>query len=190
MQVPVLPVSRGRSGARRHHDALDSRPEPELDEIAKLATRLCEMPTSVIVQLSHAGPLVRARGGVTFPLRAEDVALYAEAGAKTGYFVVPDTRLDEWLAQRPATPGEPQVRFCAGIRLLGNAGEPLGALCVADEVPRDLNLSQIETLRSLGTIAAGILDGQSKRPRQRLADRHAPSPVQSWKTGCGNAPWR
>jgi GAF domain-containing protein len=50
--------------------------------------------------------------------------------------IVPDAVADPRFADLPVVVGAPHVRFYAGVSILDGSGYPLGALCVADRVPR------------------------------------------------------
>lgn len=58
---------------------------------------------------------------------------------------------------------DPPIRFYAGMPLFTAKGEALGVLCVMDYVPRELNLEQVEGLRTLGHQVITQLELMRKR---------------------------
>ena len=76
--------------------------------------------------------------------------------------MVPDASADPRFADNPlVTEGLGDGRklcFYAGVPLLGRDGLPLGTLCIADTVPRDLSPADLLTLGSLARQAEHLLD--------------------------------
>ncbi|MCC3262749.1 GAF domain-containing protein, partial [Paenibacillus polymyxa] len=66
-----------------------------------------------------------------------DVSFCALAMLGDNIFVVPDATQDARFIDNALVTGAPHIRFYAGAPLVGGDGEPLGALCVIDTVPRD-----------------------------------------------------
>jgi GAF domain-containing protein len=64
-------------------------------------------------------------------------------------YVVPDLGDDERFASHPMLTGDPPLRFYAGVPLVTADGFALGALCVYDREPRDLDAGGREALRAL-----------------------------------------
>jgi PAS domain S-box-containing protein len=57
---------------------------------------------------------------------------------------VPDAAADPRFAENPFVTGAPHLRFYAGYPLISPEGEPLGALCVIDPVPRPGGLTELQ----------------------------------------------
>src|SRR5690606_3057549 len=72
--------------------------------------------------------------------------------------VVDDAKLDARFSNNPMVTGSPNVRFYAGAPLVTAEGFPLGALCVLDDKPRQLEPFQIEALRALSRQAGRLLE--------------------------------
>ncbi|MEJ1935581.1 GAF domain-containing protein [Nostoc sp. NIES-2111] len=67
--------------------------------------------------------------------------------------VVEDARKDGRFADNPLVSSEPFIRFYAGAPLDFGSGIRIGAVCIADTVPRSLNTGQRIVLRNLAEIA-------------------------------------
>lgn len=68
----------------------------------------------------------------------------------SGLLCVPDAGADTRFAGNPLVVADPHLRFYAGAALVDAGGQPLGALCVLDTVPRaPLDAQEAHDLRSL-----------------------------------------
>ncbi len=67
--------------------------------------------------------------------------------------VVEDARLDGRFSRNPMVNNAPFIRFYAGAPLDFGGGVRIGAVCIADTVPRSLNTGQRIVLRNLAEIA-------------------------------------
>ena len=70
---------------------------------------------------------------------------------------VPDALQDARFADSPFVAGEPRVRFYAGAPLAAADGSLLGALCVVDRRPRQLDEQQLALLRDLADLVEAEL---------------------------------
>ncbi|WP_412759766.1 GAF domain-containing protein [Methylorubrum subtropicum] len=140
-----------RLSALAGYAVLDMAPEAELDDIVRLAARICGTPVSLITLVDDVRQFFRARSGyegaVTAPLDSGFCPLVVSAGTP---LVIPDTRSDPAHAENPAT-RDAGVRFYAGVPLLTAEGLALGTLCVLDGAarPDGLEPPQIEDLEAL-----------------------------------------
>jgi GAF domain-containing protein len=132
-----------------------ARPTPEqaFEDLTRLAAHLCNVPLASVdlidacrqwfvpgIEATYAEP----------PQDSHDFTLCAYALLRRDLLIVPDTLLDERFATSTLVTAEPPIRFCAAMPLITYKGQALGALCVMDYVPRELNLEQLESLRTLG----------------------------------------
>jgi GAF domain-containing protein len=90
-----------------------------------------------------------ARHGTDAVETPRELAFCAHAIHRPGEaLVIPDTCRDQRFAAHPMVQGEPHVRFYAGMPLVDRNGYALGALCVADSLPRTgvLDLYELKML--------------------------------------------
>jgi diguanylate cyclase (GGDEF)-like protein len=106
---------------------------------------------------------------------SRDVSFCAHMMADSKVLVVPDALLDERFADNPNVLGGPQVRFYGGYPLHASNGQPLGALCVMDHVPREFSSAELAMLGDLATLVENELQRQQLtetelRLRRELSD--------------------
>jgi GAF domain-containing protein len=63
--------------------------------------------------------------------------------------VIEDAALDPRFAQNPLVLEDPHIRFYAGHPVKGPGGHSVGTLCIMDNLPREFNEDDRETLRDL-----------------------------------------
>jgi len=154
-EVPTGARMAGREARRlsalASYAVLDTLPEADLDDIVRLAARICATPVSLITLVDDVRQFFKARvgyeGAENAPLDAGFCPLVVRAAEP---LVIPDTQADPDYADNPAT-REAGVRFYAGVPLLTGDGLALGTLCVLDQAARPAGLDgpQVEDLQAL-----------------------------------------
>jgi signal transduction histidine kinase len=91
----------------------------------------------------------KARIGTDLTETSRDLSFCAHAVLGRDLLVVPDATKDARFADNPAVECADGVRFYAGAPLVTTEGFALGALCVVDQVPRRLDVEQLQALRAL-----------------------------------------
>jgi diguanylate cyclase (GGDEF)-like protein len=145
--------------------------DPEFDDLAQLAARLCDTPMALLslVDAEH----IRFKGSVGV---AGDSLPRSQSFCATTVMVehvleVEDARADERFAQLPVVRSAPGVRLYVGLPLRVE-GHVLGTLCVLDRQPRRLTREQSEALAVLARVATRLLDGRLQSARsQQLQQR-------------------
>lgn len=138
-----------RLQALRELQILDTAPEPDLDEIVQLASRLCDTPISLITLLDEHRQWFKARTGLKINETHRDFAFCAHAIHQDDIMIVEDATHDNRFANNPLVIGDPNIRFYAGMPLVTDSGYKLGTLCVIDRKPKSLNAEQQLALRTL-----------------------------------------
>ncbi len=139
-----------RLDALRTYNVLDTPPEPEFDDLVRLAAQICGCPVAAITLIDGDRQWYKARVGLDLPHTPRS-ANGPCSNTILGHdpLVVPD------LSKDPRFMGSPTVenlgmKFYAGVPLVNQEEYALGTLCVLDRVPRELTPQQLDALRTLG----------------------------------------
>lgn len=137
---------------------LDDGPQSTLDALVATAAALLDCPTAMLTVVDHDTLRVRATTGAPLAPVPRQVALCDHAIREPDGLVVPDLAEDPRFAASPELAG---LRFYAGmpIHAPGTAGAPraIGALCITDAAPRDLDERGRRALRNLARIADHLI---------------------------------
>lgn len=139
-----------RLDALYSYEILDTLPEQAYDDIAKIASQICETPIALISLIDKERQWVKSRVGIEVGETPRDVAFCAHAIVDPDeIFIVNNAERDERFENNPYVTAEPHIRFYAGAPLVTPSGEALGTLCVIDREPRGLSEGQKHALRAL-----------------------------------------
>lgn len=147
-----------RLAALARYEMLDTPREPEFDDIAALASAICQTPIAVVNLVADRRQFFKAEVGLGVRDTPFDSSFCAKALLEEDILVVPDATADPRFDCNPLVTGEPHIRFYAGVLLKTDDGYPIGTLCVLDFAPRDLTSVQIDALRVLARHAMTALD--------------------------------
>lgn len=117
-------------------------PEKDFDELAEMASRICEMPMSAVTLIDTTHQWLKAKVGLDQDYGPREEAFCAHTILDDAMFIVPDATKDQRFVANPLVTGKPDIRFYAGMPLINTEGFRLGALCVLDTKPRVLTETQ------------------------------------------------
>lgn len=134
----------------RDYRILDTPPEQELDEIAELASAICDTPISLISFVDENRQWFKARKGLaaTETPRSDSFCQHALQTPQE-VLVVRDPLGDARFKDNPLVLDDPHIRFYAGAPLETPQGNVLGTLCIIDNQPRDITENQKRALKLL-----------------------------------------
>jgi len=161
--VPVLNASpdyeEQRLKALYDFNILDSLYESEYDDIAKIASIICETPISFISLMDRDRQWYKAKLGLEVAQNKREIAICAHAmDDPHQLFEVEDLRKDVRFEKNPLVIGQPNVVFYAGVPLTTIDGFPVGTICVLDQKPRKLNSAQEAALKSLSNQVIKLME--------------------------------
>ena len=146
-QGPDLEAERLK--ALQKYQILDTEPELAFDDLALLASHICETPMAAISLIDADRQWFKARVGFAVSETPRSISFCTHAIKQREIFVIPDASKDERLRNNPQVTGDPHIRFYAGAPLIAREGHALGTLCVVDRRPRLLSPAQAEALGAL-----------------------------------------
>ena len=151
MKRPDIPDNeKQRLEALYTYQLLDEIEQQEFNEIVNLAAQICQTPISLITLIDSSTQWHKARVGLDVKKISREISFCGHAiNQPEEILVVKDASRDERFVDNPLVTGDPNIAFYAGIPLVTHDGYPLGALCVIDRKPRQLEDYQINALRTL-----------------------------------------
>ncbi len=135
-----------RLAALGAYRVLDTDPEKAFDDLALLASEICDTPIALITLVDEKRQWFKAHIGTSLRETDRGISFCAHAIEAPGIFVVPDAMNDERFRENPLVRQDPNIRFYAGAPLVTPEGQALGTLCVIDRVPRTLTDRQRHAL--------------------------------------------
>jgi len=155
---------------------LSEAAEPEFDDLARLAARVCNAPIAYVSLIERERQWFKAKVGFEDHEVPRRMSFCSYTIASAGPLVVPDTIEDARFANNPLYDGPPRVRFYAGVPLRIERGSAVGTLCVVDVAPKQLDAGQIEALEGIARQIAREIALRSELLRARRASK-ATSPA-------------
>ena len=149
MKAPTPKNEEKRLKVLWQYDILDTVPEEVFDDLAELASHICEAPIALITLVDEKRQWFKARIGTSVKETTRDISFCAHAILQDELFIVSDASKDPRFKKNPMVTGQPKVRFYAGAPLKSPDGYALGTLCVVDSKPRILRDEQKQSLRIL-----------------------------------------
>lgn len=147
---------------------LDSGQEAQYDELALLASRICETPVALISLVDIDRLYFKAAIGLDRREANLEHSFCGHAIRQREVFVVPDALADLRFAGSPQVAGSPQYRFYAAAPLLAPNGCALGTLCVMDFNPRAITDLQRDSLGILARQVVAQLELRLQSARDSL----------------------
>lgn len=145
-----------RYGSPHHWSDREGSYHDDLDNLVALAAQVCGVPYGVINIITADQQHQIAARGVTPSACAREDSMCAQVFRYGRTIVVEDCQVDPRFQQNPFVTGEvAHVRFYASTPLITADGQPLGTLCVFDDLPGSLSAQQC---RSLEILAAQVMD--------------------------------
>jgi len=155
----------------RSYAILDTLPEKDYDNLAKLAAEICGTPISLVTLLDDNRQWFKSNYGLEMSQTPKEFAFCAHAiKDDTKILMVEDARKDIRFKGNPLVEDEPHIVFYAGVPLRGADGLPLGTLCVIDHQPKRLSENQIRALNILSNQVMNLLELRKKKMQLEMAN--------------------
>lgn len=150
------------------YQILDTPPEAELDELAEIASLICNTPISLITIIDEHRQWFKSKKGLDGigSTRKQSFCQHTLHYPKE-VLVVNDALEDDRFKQNPFVIGNPNIRFYAGAPLETPNGNVLGTLCVVDTSPRQISENQKKALQILAKKAMDYLNSRRLLLKQK-----------------------
>lgn len=147
-----------RIDAVKRYQELNLEKEKTLEGFVNLACQICKVPIALITFIDeHKQNLITKRGlEIKETLPVESFCTHTIR--QDGIFIIHDARKHVLFSTNPAVTGYPYIRYYAGLPLKNVDGYNLGAFCVIDLRPRNLNKLQIEGLKMVARQVITMLE--------------------------------
>jgi signal transduction histidine kinase len=163
-KIPLPANEAERLQALASYELLDTPPETDFDEIARIASETCRMPIALVTLVGERHQWFKAHHGTELEQVPREAALCSYAIMEPERpLVVPDTRLDACLGgASPLPPDLAKVVSYAAVPLVNPEGYPLGTLCVMGHRPNHPTEGQLRTLKALANTVAQLFELRRK----------------------------
>ena len=140
---------------------LDTPAESDFDDLAKIASRVCNTPYALISFVDASRVWFKSSIGftVTETERNNSFCTHVLNGSD-GIFIVEDLSKDTRFSQNHFVTGDPFIRFCAAVPLVSPQGFVLGTLCVMDNKPSAIDGDQVSFLQTLSRQVVSLLENR------------------------------
>lgn len=123
--------------------------DEEFESFSKIAAKVCDSEIALINFIGDDLQWSKASFGIELKqmARCDSVCQYTILDEQ--YYEVPDLKADERFSTKFYVAGNPELRFYGGYPLTSSNGLNIGALCVLDPKPKQLNSFQQQVLKTL-----------------------------------------
>ncbi|MCH8559433.1 GAF domain-containing SpoIIE family protein phosphatase [Nesterenkonia sp. DZ6] len=128
---------------------LDTPRDERVDRITRMAQELFDVPMVSVNLLDNDRQWSKSSVGLGSRETPRKYAFCESTIQQTGTLVIEDLKQDEAFAASPYVEGAPHLRFYAGHPLQAPGGEQVGALCLIDTKPRELDEQERDLLEDL-----------------------------------------
>lgn len=152
-----------RLQALQSYGLMDTLAEKDFDDIARIASEICNVPIALVTLLGENHQWFKAHHGTEFEQTPREIAFCSFTIMEPDKpLVVPDTRLDDRFRDNPLLESPMNVFFYAGVPLVNPEGYALGTLCVIDQQPNQLDERQLSSLKALANTVAQLFELRRK----------------------------
>jgi GAF domain-containing protein len=159
--LPIPDNEKERLRALKNFHILDTQPEEEFDRLTKMASIVCGTPISLITLLDEERQWFKSNVGIDISEGPRRDSFCQYALMEDALMEIKDTWEDERFVDNPLVTGPPNMRYYAGYPLIDPDGHALGALCVIDREPKELDSSQQKILTLLAREAVSPVKRRS-----------------------------
>jgi two-component system, NtrC family, sensor kinase len=148
-----------RVDALKKTNILDTIGESDYDDLVRLAACVTGASTALITFLDQSRMWIKANYGCQLPANSKRSDSFCSEAIKhpEDALVVPDALLDDRFKQNYWVTDQQLIRFYAGIPIMSDDDLPIGALCVIDNVPRQITEQQMKDFKIVARIVNSLI---------------------------------
>jgi len=164
-----------RLAALHQLEIADSGVGKAIDGLSRLATRLLEVPVSLVTLVEAERQVFLGQHGLDGEIATSRETPLSHSFCRYTVqerrpLVIEDTRAERHFQDHPAI-GELGVAAYAGVPLILESGDAVGAFCAIDFAPRAWSRDELEILEDLAAVTTQMLDTRAALVHQGLHDR-------------------
>ncbi|MGD0212686.1 MAG: response regulator [Terriglobales bacterium] len=148
MQTPQPQNESSRLDSLRSYRILNTSSEQVYDDIAHLASLICDVPVAIVAFVDEQRVWFKAKVGLELNDIPREGACCTYAILQSDVLIVSDPSSDERFMSSMLV-NQVGIRFYAAISLMTDDGLALGTLAVMDRVPHLMTTEQSDSLRIL-----------------------------------------
>ncbi|WP_333620880.1 PAS domain S-box protein [Sphingobacterium multivorum] len=153
------------------YEILNTAAEEEFDRITKIASLVCGTPISLISLVDKDMQWFKSRVGLEIDETTRDVSFCQYTLEEDQLMEVEDAKKDDRFKSNELVTLEPNIRYYAGLPLIDPNGYALGALCVIDRVPRQLDQHQKEILTLLRDEVVALIVNRKEKEKYKESEQ-------------------
>ena len=115
--------------------ALDTPPEPALNDLVEFARLRFVVPTAFVSLVAESRQWFKAKAGLDADETPREHSFCTHTIQQRHVIVVEDARVDFRFSDNPLVLGPPKIRFYAGAPIIYRQ-QAIGSFCIIDNVPR------------------------------------------------------
>ncbi len=140
------------------YDILDTPADGTFDDITLLATKIFNVPISIISLVDHDRVWFKSAHGLDADQVPRTPGLCSSAILSDHVYIVEDARNDPRTMAHPLVAGMMGFQFYAAAPLKSRQGYNLGTLCIIDMNPRSFDGKESSILHQLSKIVMGQME--------------------------------
>lgn len=147
---------------------LDTSSEKEFDDLADIASAICDVPFSFITLVDSERQWYKSARGIAVTESPRKDSFCDHAIRHTDeILVVPDSLEDHRFKTNAMVVNEPHIRFYAGAPLVTKNNVAIGTLCILDSKPKNLSADQRRMLSILAQRVMDLMELRKKNLKQK-----------------------
>lgn len=153
MKAPLIPENE----AERLADVIalnlsNSGKVKQFDNIVMILSKCLNVPMAYVSSIESKKQIIHSACGLSANTSKRSTSFCGHTILQNEIFIVEDTLKDDRFFDNPMVLNKPFIRFYAGFPLTSLLGNNVGALCIADTIPRKLSDDELNIFKTIGKL--------------------------------------